>query len=515
MQHYITLLAAIVCLWLSACASVPDDIERPVSYTWQSPENTELGAWFRSVNPEPERLSGVLLLPYPREAFLARFAFAGQAERTLDMQYYLWKSDSAGRLLLYQALKAADRGVQVRLLIDDIYHSGRDIAYATIDLHSNVQVRVFNPIGNRGALKNVNYATHQSALNYRMHNKIFLADNSVAILGGRNIGDDYFGVDPNLNFHDLDVIAAGPAARLAGQAFDDYWNHPLSVPASRLLGKELEPDALQKSRQQLESDLQSLLAKMPYQTPIQDHELIQKLESLTARMDWAEAEIVVDSLNRFDGGNTSAFVDLADRLLPDLSEELVIQTAYLIPSEEGIDAMQRLTDKGVQVRILTNSLLSNNHISVHAHYSKFRKDLVDAGVELHELQADNELLEYYKSIENSVADSHAGLHTKAFVVDRKISMIGSYNMDPRSRIWNSEIGLLVHSEPFAAKVLAEMAPEFEPGNSYLLTLDEQGKLLWTGKVNQQTQTWSKDPGASWWKRTMARIIGWLPIEKQL
>jgi putative cardiolipin synthase len=460
-----------------------------------------MGRYFDRINPDPRRLTGVRTLSDPRTAFRARFAFAAQARKTLDLQYYLWKGDTTGQLLLWQALRAADRGVQVRILIDDIYHSGRDIAYAAIDQHPNVQVRVFNPIGNRGWTKNLNYVFNKSQLNYRMHNKIFLVDNAVAVLGGRNIGDDYFGIDPKLNFHDLDVLAVGAAARQAGEAYDLYWNSPWA--------------ALEQLRRAIEEDLAEIIEQVPYRVPMGEPELIEALEQLRSELFWAEAEVIVDPLDRFEGGAESAFVKLGERLTAELSEEVVIQTAYLIPTEEGIADIRRLTGQGVRFRVMTNSLLSNNHLSVHGHYAKHRKALLEAGAELYELRADTALLEYYKQSESRIASSHSGLHTKAFVVDGRIAMIGSYNMDPRSRIWNSEIGLLVHSPEFAASVLADMNEEFEPGNAYRLSLDEDGKLLWTIEGADGTQTWRKDPEASWGKRASARMMGWLPIEKEL
>ena len=502
-------------LMLGACASVPRDFEQKPSYTWQNPEATTIGRFIDSKLPAGEQLSGVRPVSGPRDAFLLRYGLAAQAEKTLDLQYYLWKADTTGRLLLRQAFAAADRGVKVRILIDDIYHSGRDLGYSTIDSHPNVQVRVYNPAGNRGLGRNPNLLVRHSELNHRMHNKIFLVDNAVAILGGRNIGDDYFGLNPKLNFHDLDVLAVGPAAQEAGAAYDLYWNSPRSVPISALFKKELKPDALETMREELDAGSSAQLDALPYSVPLDEDQLAKALEVLTQNMQWAETEIVVDTLDRFEGGNTSAFVLLGQQLQEEAQEEIIIQTAYLIPTSEGIERISELTSRGIRVRVLTNSLMSNNHISVHAHYMKYRKPLVEAGVELYELKADNELLRYFKTIDNTIADSHAGLHTKAFVVDSKTTMIGSYNMDPRSRIWNSEIGLLVRSEEFAGLVRDDMLKEFEPVNAYRVTLSEKGKIQWTAQDTDGQTVYDKEPGASLWKRMLARIISWIPIENQL
>jgi putative cardiolipin synthase len=502
-------------LALSGCASLPDDFEQTPSRAWPKPETTVMGNFFDNASDRVAGHSGVRLLSNGREAFIARYAFAGQAEQTLDLQYYLWKGDTTGQALLHRVLQAADRGVKVRILIDDIYHSGRDRVYATIDQHPNVQVRVFNPIALRGSGRYLNYLGRKSELNYRMHNKIFLVDNAVAVLGGRNIGDDYFGIDPKLNFHDLDVLAVGPAAQDAGAAYDLYWNSKTAVPIGVLYRGELAPDELQIQRRELDQALEAFLANVPYPVPMDEEALIEALRELEPTLTWAPAEIIVDPLERFDGGATSAFVKLGDRLRENLHDEVVIQTAYLIPTKEGIEAIRKDVERGVRYRIMTNSLMSNNHISVHAHYKKYRKPLLEAGAELYELRAETELLEYYKEADSRIAESHAGLHTKAFVVDGRWSMIGSYNMDPRSRVWNSEIGLLVDSETFADTVLEEMNEEFEPGTSYRLSLDERGKLLWTLDGPEGTKTWTHDPDSSAWRRFLATLIGWIPIENEL
>jgi putative cardiolipin synthase len=509
-----TSLTSALFLTLTACASIPRDFEQIPSKSWQHPEQTRLGKFFEEYSPDDPSLSGVRLLAHPREAFRARFGFAALAEKSLDLQYYLWKSDLTGQLLLYRALEAADRGVQVRILIDDIYHSGRDNNYGAIDSHPNVEIRVYNPMGSRGAGKGANMVYHKGTLDHRMHNKIFLADSAVAVLGGRNIGDDYFGVDEKLNFRDLDVLAVGPAAKEAGKAFDMYWNSPAAVPINVLLKKPVEGDALKLRREGLRASLDEMEA-LPYTVPKAENEIRETLEQLAEDLVWAETEIIIDSLERFQGGSESAFVELTNRMAEEMEREIVIETAYLIPAQEGIDKVAELTERGVRVRILTNSLRSNNHATVHAHYKKYRKRMIEAGVELHELRPDPEILEHFKKEHDRVAESHAGLHSKAFVVDRRLSMIGSYNMDPRSRIWNSEIGLLIDSEEFAEQVLEIMERDLDPANSYRVTLDEKGDLVWTAEGPDGPVTWHKEPETTAWQRLMVRLMRWIPMEKEL
>jgi len=513
-RHLPALWAVLAAVLLTACASVPSDFEQVPSRTWQHPEDTRLGQFFAAYAPADPELTGVLLLDDPRAALRARFASAGVAERTLDMQYYLWKGDVTGQLLLYRALQAADRGVHVRLLIDDIYHAGRDEVYATLDVHPEVEIRVFNPMGSRGLGRMPNLAYHKGTLDHRMHNKIWLVDGAVAVLGGRNIGDDYFGVDTDLNFRDLDVLAVGAAAREAGAAFDAYWNSPTAVPIDALFDEPVGIEQLTTLRRELEASLDELEV-LPYTVPLEFAAVQDRLAQIAEQLIWAETEVIVDSLERFQGGSVSAFVELADELAASVEHDVVILTAYLIPDDEGIARMAEVTERGVRVRVLTNSMRSNNHRTVHAHYMKYRDDLLEAGVELYELRADSELIEHFEQVDDRIAESHAGLHAKAFVVDRRLSMIGSFNMDPRSRIWNSEIGLLIDSPEFAATVLEMMERELDPDNSYRVTLDEDGDLVWTASNPDGLRTWDREPGSTGWQRLMLRLMSWVPMENEL
>ena len=240
-------LFASLLIYLGGCASLPENFEQIPSQGYPEPEQTTLGAFIAETAPEDKSLSGVELLSDPGEAFSTRFAIAGFAEKTLDMQYYLWKGDLAGQLLMWRALEAADRGVRVRFLIDDIYHSGRDDVYALLDTHPNFEFRVFNPMANRGMARNLNFLANKRFLNHRMHNKIFMADNAVAVLGGRNIGNDYFGIDTKANFFDLDVLTVGQGAMEAGAAFDEYWNSRHAVPIGVLHHQDYTEEDLEEA----------------------------------------------------------------------------------------------------------------------------------------------------------------------------------------------------------------------------------------------------------------------------
>jgi putative cardiolipin synthase len=512
--HPATWLFAFAMVLLAGCASLPDDLQQIPSKGYANPEQTLLGALIAETAPEDKSLSGVQLLANPGKAFRARFTIAGFAEKTLDMQYYLWKGDLAGQLLLWRALEAADRGVQVRFLIDDIFHSGRDEAYALLDTHPNFQVRVFNPMANRGLARNLNFLVNKRYLNHRMHNKIFMADNAVAVLGGRNIGNDYFGVDTRANFFDLDVLTVGQGAREAGAAFDEYWNSKFAVPIKVLHKKIYTEEDLEEGRKRLRESLLHLDA-LPYALEIEARESLENLKHWRDGLTWTEAHVVVDPLERFEGQGESAIVEYAQTWVEDIDTEFLAEVAYLIPSEQGLENLKKMTQRGVQVRLLTNSLMSNNHLTAHSGYMKYRKAMLEAGVELHELRADAALREHFKANKEN-SEVPAGIHTKSFVIDGQQALIGSFNFDPRSRDLNSEIGLVISNREFAQQVVEEMNRDFHPENSYRLFLNEQGKLRWQlTNPDGSITVFKHDPGASIWKRMGARILSWLPIEKEL
>ena len=444
---------------LSACAAAPQVSDKPLShFNDRAAVESPLVALATS-----HAGSGVSLLADPADALQSRLHLAAMAQSTLDMQYYLWQGDDSGLALTQEVLLAADRGVRVRILLDDIYHSERDSAYQTLDTHPNVEVRLFNPMGNRGATKQSNYAFGKSTFNYRMHNKIFLVDSAAAILGGRNIGDEYFGRDASFNFQDMDAIAIGEVAADTGEAFDLFWNAELAIPVSALT----------------------------------QH---------------TKAELLVDRPDRSDDHPDSAFMTFMNDAHAQPRESAVIQTAYLIPNGPTLANLERLTSAGATIRILTNSAKSNNHGSVHAYYAGYRKALLTTGIDLYEVQGKGSLATYLDRVGE---DAHAGLHTKAMVIDDRVAVIGSYNMDPRSRVWNSEIALIVRDPDFAREVLQEMERDFAPEASWRLSLDDTGALVWTGEAEDELVQLTKDPGTSWWDRFLWGMLRLLPLENEL
>ena len=412
--------------------------------------------------------------------------------------------------LTYEVLAAANRGVRVRILLDDIYHSGRDSAYRTLDAHPNVEVRLFNPMGNRGAAKTTNYALKKGSLNYRMHNKIFLADGVAAIMGGRNIGDEYFGRNPSFNFQDMDAIALGAVAAEAGGAFDLFWNAELAIPVSALA----QADATDASADQMTmlAEARDRVRPSADRGPaiVADHHAW--LDAVSGELIWTDARVIVDRPDRSSDYPDSTFTTFIEdeNLRP--SASVVIQTAYLIPNGPTLGNLQAVAGNGVDLRILTNSAQSTNHNAVHAYYAPYRQKLLEAGIGLYEVQGTGALAAYLDRVGD---DAHAGLHTKAMVIDGTLSVIGSYNMDPRSRVWNSEIALVVDDPGFAAEVLEEMARDFAPSAAWHLTLDDAGKLVWSGESDGEMVELSKDPGTSGWTRFVWGLMRIFPFENEL
>jgi len=487
-------LALLLSVLLTACASAPQVAEKSTSRFDDRISTASLLVTLATSQPD----SGIRLLADPSEALQSRLHLAALATATLDIQYYLWQGDSSGLALAHEVLQAADRGVRVRILLDDIYHSGRDTAYQTLDAHPNVEVRLFNPMGNRGAAKQVNYALRKSTFNYRMHNKIFLVDGVVAVLGGRNIGDEYFGRDASFNFQDMDAIAVGDVAADAGGAFDLFWNAELAIPVAALNNNPEQMSTIAQTSELAAARAQIRPADEREQDPAEAAQVW--LNALSDQLLWTDARVIVDRPDRSNAHPDSAFMALARDPTIRPRDTAVIQTAYLIPNGPTMATLEALRDEGVQLRILTNSGQSNNHSSVHAFYAPYRKPLLEAGVDLFELQGSGSLASYLNRVGD---DARAGLHTKAMVVDA------------RSRVWNSEIALIVEDADFAAEVLEEMSRDFSPDAAWRLSLDETGKVLWSGEVDGEQVELNKDPGSSWWNRFVWGLMRTLPLENEL
>jgi len=508
--------------WLGGCAALPENSGRTETTALEDTGDTFLGRAYRREAPvHPPGQSAFRLLGNGLDAFVARAALAQVAERAIDLQYYMIHGDNVGTLLLEQLVKAADRGVRVRILLDDIDEGGRDFRIAALDLHPNIEVRIFNPFG-RNVSRIWQYITGFGRQTRRAHNKSYTVDNVATILGGRNIGDEYFERDPKLAFQDLDVLAIGPVAGGVSRSFDAYWNHELSYPIGVLL-KERKPTQadLRQIRSRLERHLRGA-ADSDYLERLRNSELARQLRAGSLHFDWAQGEVFADPPDKLLQKTSDAQSRMIRELLPHLQsakQELIVLSPYFVPGKKGVEFFRSLREKGVRVRILTNSLASTDVTIVHAGYARYRKALLRMGVELWELNEVTSREERRQMREGYVGKSKSSLHAKAFVADRETVFIGSMNLDPRSVIQNTEIGVVFRSAALGGEIGRAFDENIEAEAWRLeLVRDERTgteKILWHGRSDGQEVTLAHDPHTSLLRRMGIHLMMWLPIESQI
>jgi putative cardiolipin synthase len=462
--------------------------------------------------------SGFHLLGSGLDAFVARAVLAGLAQRSLDVQYYLYHDDLTGRLFTHQLLKAADRGVRVRLLVDDMGLEGRDLSAVALDSHPNIQVRIINPFI-RGSSRLTQYVTRLGKVTRRMHNKSFTADNQATILGGRNIGNEYFEADPALEFGDLDVLAVGPVVRQTSAVFDLYWNSELAYPVAALVDERLTDREIADRLVRLDAFV-AQQDSSEYVAALRDSDLAQRLRTDDFAFQWGEGQIVYDHPDKLLEDRERTDLHMAAQLRSRFDEakrELIIFSPYFVPTRSGVDKLVELSKAGVRVRILTNSLASTDVSVVHAGYAKYRKPLLRGGVELYEMnrRLTREQRKEKKGLEGS---SKASLHAKSFVFDRDQVFIGSLNLDPRSVIENTEVGVVIDS-PEMAEEMADWFDENIDRIAFRLELvqDQDGgeRLLWQGSEAGEPVTFESEPYSGFWRRLGVKLLSLLPIESQL
>jgi cardiolipin synthase C len=513
-----TLLVFCVMLTLSGCATLPQNVDRTSSYAFSDTDGTLLGkARLEEEAAHPDQ-SGFVLLGNGLDAFVARAVLARTAERSIDAQYYLLHGDLTGMLFIDQLVKAADRGVRVRLLVDDMDLEGRDLGAAALDSLPNMEVRIFNPFSRKtGRISQL--LTRFGSVTRRMHNKSFTVDNQVSILGGRNIGDEYFDANPDLAFADLDVMAIGPVVNEVSASFDRYWNSELAYPASLLHGTSPTPAEVARKRQQLEAFVTGQ-AESPYLQALRKSNLANKIRRKAVHYNWGEAEVVADEPEKILHDASKKEYHLTPKLktyIGSVRDEFIIFSPYFVPGKKGTLLLSELSEQGVRVRILTNSLASTDVGLVHAGYAKYRTKLLKAGVELYEM---NKKLNrnQRKEKKGPYGSSKASLHTKSFIFDRNQVFIGSLNLDPRSVYENTEIGVVLTSTEIAEGMAAWFDENIEQV-AFRLELhkrrDGSEGILWHGWVDGQPKTFNVDPFTGFWRRFSVDIMSLLPIESQL
>jgi putative cardiolipin synthase len=446
------------------------------------------------------------LLDTNRVAYVARLALTDQAVSTLDVQYFIWQEDSTGTLLALRLIEAADRGVKVRLLLDDFDVARSASQIVLLDAHPRIEVRIFNPWAHRSSFgKVLEFLLRWNTLTHRMHNKTYIADNRFAIVGGRNIGDRYFGVHPPFVQNDLDVMVAGPLTQSVTASFDLYWNAPLTYRVGDLERRELTVESLRGVKAALEA---SLSTWEPILAAFQSGQWESYLDGLLETLAPGVGELYLD----LPGVREHLPRQLYDRFLAlvgSAERELLISSPYFIPDRAFIELLQRLVERGVRVALITNSLASNNHTVAHTGYRHWRRATLAAGVELYEMRSDAAILSDY--VTQPATAGFLGLHTKAVVVDRRVAFIGSPNVDPRSMILNTEIAVVTESEVLAERLVALISRDMQPENAWRVTMDEAGWLRWSSGDT----TLRRQPAKNFRQRVMEFFLNLLPLRKQV
>jgi cardiolipin synthase C len=506
-------IAGVTCLILAAaavvlqgCAVLPSQDNRTVSIAFRDTADTHLGRTVAPLTLTHPGKSGVIALPQGIDAFAARARLADVAERSLDVQYYIWHNDMAGNLLFDALRRAADRGVRVRLLLDDNNTEGMDDVLAELTSHRNIEVRLFNPFAARH-LRALGYLTDFDRLDRRMHNKSFTADNQVTIIGGRNVGDEYFGAGQNLQFVDLDVMAIGDVVEDVSQDFDRYWASDSAYPAGRVLQPtgmtpQLTP-AAGADRATMTALYLDALARQPFVREMLEHRL---------PFEWANVHMVSDDPSKGLGkarGDDFLWARLK-RIVAMPTRELELVSPYFVPGADGVAHFADMARHGAKVTVLTNSLEATDVPAVHAGYAKRRKQLLEAGVELYEMKRTGGAGP--RTFRAGGSSSASSLHAKTFSADRSVVFVGSFNFDPRSANLNTELGFVMEC-PVIASAMADAITAMMAERAYQVRIAPDGALQWVERISGNEVVHDREPGAGFWRQLEIAVLSLLPIEE--
>ncbi|WP_442499641.1 phospholipase D family protein [Methylobacter sp. sgz302048] len=494
------------------CTPLPSLEGRNISTALSATESkaTRLGRSISSSAEAHPGKSGIYPLPNAHDAFAVRALLAGTADRTLDVQYYIWHWDMTGILLLEALHASADRGVHVRLLLDDNNISSElDAMLMALDAHPNIEVRLFNPFMIRKP-RLIGYITDFSRLNRRMHNKSFTADNQVTIIGGRNVGDEYFGAADDVLFADLDVMAAGAVVKDVSNDFDRYWISESSYPIDRVLPpadlvmlKELVSAAKMVERDP---------AAVAYMNAIRNTAVIRKLVQGNLELEWVVTRMVSDDPGK-GLGQSSEDAHLTcelDKIIGEPKAEVELVSPYFVPTAAGVDAFVALASRGVDIKVFTNSLEATDVPVVHVGYAKWRKPLLQAGITLYETRLLSPEAERNRRV-GILGSSGSSLHAKTFSVDHSSVFIGSFNFDPRSAELNTELGFIIDS-PRLAKQIDAVFSNGIPESAYEVRLSDKGDLYWLENREGMLVRHETEPGTNFLQRSIVYFLSWLPID---
>jgi cardiolipin synthase C len=498
---------ALALSFLAGCATLPQHVKKHPSEALKDPQDTTLGRIVaESEAGKARNLSGIRLLSSGEEALDSLVALADHAERTLDIQYYIIRQDDSARDLLRHVRDAADRGVRVRVLVDDLNTSGEDRHFMHLGELPNVEVRVFNPFpGGRSATWSRILASlaELRRINHRMHNKLFVADDSLAITGGRNIGDEYFTLDKRSNFIDLDVVGAGPIVPQLEASFDAFWNSKYAYPIASIAAPtppvEQDPTHTAAAADQAVSEGEAVAQ--------QDADWLRhELDTDTLKLVWAPATVLADRPAKIASDvspdQEETIANNIAELMRSAQQEILVISPYFVPGKEGVALMRELVARGVHIRILTNSLASTDAPLVHIGYARYRVALLKMGVELSEVRP---RLGQKRVRFHPFRSANASLHAKTLVIDGRTVFIGSLNMDERSKHFNSELGLVVRSPEIAHQVIS-LLDDISADGSYRLALDAAGHIVWSSGEGSEQKIWHDEPETTLWQRVDIKLL---------
>ena len=525
----------VLAIALAGCSVLPTDstlplgayATRPESVALANPEQTKLGKRIEPRVREHPGTSGFRLIPSGLACFQARMEMAALAEKTLDVQYFAIQSDDTGRLFIEGLVDAADRGVRVRILLDDSNAVGRDAEIGELTAHPNIELRVFNPFSYRGPLefmRAAEFVLNERRLNYRMHNKLFVVDNEIALIGGRNVGDAYFAASEAMEFGDYDLLIAGTMVRRLSGSFDAFWNSQLAIPLQNLVVFKPTKERLDAYRESLRSHHAKMEGSV-YTRPASDGGPVANILSGKRPLIWARAEAIYDSPEKakVESGEQAGkqLRERVERAAEAVRSELLLASPYLVPGDDGMKLLTGLRTRNVRVRVLTNSLQSTDAPITFAAYGRYRVPMLEAGIELYEVrpQLGAPNIPGGGSLKSSSSTPFA-LHAKVFVFDRRQVFVGSMNFDERSDKLNTELGVLIESPELAKEIVERFEAVAQPVNSYVLALGPPGvtgkpALQWRTEENGTAIVYDKEPRVDLWRRFKVDALSLLPIESQL
>ena len=532
--HFRNPLLAAVLLLAAGCSTLRTNVVKEPSHALPPATDTPSAQYVESEQAKhDESESGFRLLTLSTNALMSRVALADHSEHSIDLQYYIFKNDGTGRLIAQHLLKAADRGVRVRILLDDVGVSDDIGMFDALDAHENIEVRLFNPFSTKspGAVSKVaQMLLDWRRLNRRMHNKSFIADNKVAVIGGRNIGDDYFNADVDNNYRDLDLLAIGPVVQEASRSFDSYWNNEAAYPVTAFPTKKNISVDLAKLRVQLDKEARAF-AESDYAQAVLDDLPNGPTADRRGQWFWGMAVTVADQPEKVSESSDAPSLTIGPKLktiIDGAQSEVLLISPYFVPSENDEQDLIALAKRGVAVKVLTNSLASTDQPAAHEGYGDHRRDLLAGGILLFELKP---MAATKQSATEIGSSSGVSLHAKSFVVDSRYVFVGSMNMDQRSKLLNTEMGVVVDSPALASAVEKFFATATDPVNSYRVVLESQGGgsgggsggdddkgkggMHWQAVENGKNVDYSVEPAASLGKRIEVWLMKLLPIDSLL